>query len=810
MRNGLLARVAVVAWLGALAASGCANDGAIIPDTTKVLDGSTLAALISVTDDELRFSAETPQLASLFPGDVLVASTSDNTPYGLLRKLVAKRTEQQEVVLSTSPAKLEDAIYKGKVRLTRTLTEADLVSGMPEGLSVKGGEAGLVIGFNEVALDGAGDVLASGSLTIAPSIDLTIEIDLGGINELSFGLSVEQGASLELLANDGASLNQEVTIGPPLIFGSYVVEVATVPVVLTPVMTFFVGASGEVTASLSSNISQSSSYSLGLGYKDGAFGPIQTSSFNSIFDPPQVKDHASAKLYAGPELEVLVYGAVGPFVKADAYLRANASFGGSPPCLMWDLRGGLEAVIGVDFILSYETQILDVSEQLADSDGCASESPPATWSKTLGGSNREGVHSIQQTSEGGFIMAGRSLSFIQATDATWVVKLDAGGNILWQKAYGNIEQPSGIRQTSDGGYLVSSGRAGVTSNIAYFTRLDPYGHVVWAKAYQSMDGRGLMPHALRLHADGSFTVAGALGYFGDGGKAWVAKFAQDGTPLWSKQYGGGGWDRANDLLVDGDGSYIVAGTSTSYGGSAGDFWALKLGANGEIVWQRVYGGDSVEVGYGITTYGSAGYLMVGSSISFQNPESTEDDFEDALVVRLGLDGALAAVTNLDAQTTVDAGYDILETSDGGHVVAGFSGLTNSNLWLFKVGGSGKWTKLYGGSATDVPGGNPGSAFEGIGDLLLETVDGNLVVGGSTDSFGNDYQAWVMQVTQTGAIDFNPSSPAFDVNAGGSFDNPVAHTFTTSAVALDAPLIGATVPAEVVTVITASTAEQQAP
>lgn len=810
MLNGASERFVIAALLAALAASGCANDGAIIPDTTEVLDSDTLEALVLVTDDELRFSTETPQLASFSPGDVLVASTSDSTPYGLLRKLVAKRAEQQQIVLSTSPAKLEDAIYKGKVRLTRTLTEADLVGGMPEGMSLKAAEAGLVIGFNDVALDGTSNVLASGSLTIAPSIDLTIDIDLGGINELSFGLTVEQGANLELVANDGASLSQEATIGPSLIFGSYIVEVATVPIVFTPVMTFFVGATGEVTAMLSSTISQSSEYSLGLGYKDGGFGPTQTHSFNSIFDPPHVKDHTSAKLYAGPELEVLVYGAVGPFVNADAYLRTNASFGGSPPCLMWDLRGGLEATIGVDFILSYETQVFNVSEELANSGGCASESPPATWSKTLGGSNREGVHSIQQTSDGGFIMAGRSLSFIQATDSTWIVKLDAGGNILWQKAYGNIEQPSGIRQTSDGGYLVSSGRAGVTSDIAYFTRLDPYGHLVWAKAYQSMDGRGLMSHALRLHADGSFTVAGTLGYFGDGGNAWVAKFAEDGTPVWSKQYGGAGWDRANDLLVNADGSYVVAGTTASYGGSAGDFWALKLDPNGDIVWQRVYGGDSVEVGYGITTYGSDGYLMVGSSTSFQNPESVEDDFEDALVLRLGANGSLETATNLDAETTVDAGYDILETRDGGHVVAGFSGLTNSNLWLFKVGGSGKWTKLYGGSATDVPGGDPGSAFEGIGDLLLETADGSLVIGGSSNSFGSDYQAWLMQVTQTGAIDFNPSSPAFDVNAAGSFDNPAAHSFSTSALALDAPLIGATVPAEVVTAITTSTADQQAP
>lgn len=810
MSDGTVKCAAILTLLGALGAVGCGGDAdPIIPDTTKVLDGITLAALVSVSDNELRFSAETPQLASLVPGDVLVASTSKKTPYGLLRRLDASRMEQGEVVLNTSAAKLEDAIHRGKIRLSRTLTEADLASGVPAGMSVKASEAGLVIGFNDVALDGAGNVSASGSLTIAPSVDLTIDIDLGGINELSFGLSVEQGANLELVSNDGASLSHEITIGPPLVFATIIVEVATVPVVFTPVMTFFVGANGEVSAALSSTISQSSSYSLGLGYKNGSFGPIQDSSMSSIFDPPQVKDKANAKLYAGPELDVLVYGTVGPYVKADAYLRANASFGGSPPCLMWDLRAGLEAVIGVDFLLSYETQILDASEELVNSGGCAGEPPPATWSKTFGGDNREAVHSIQQTSEGGFIAAGRSLSFIQATSATWIVKLDAAGDILWQKAYGNIEEASGIRETADGGYLVSSGSAGVTSDIAYFTRLDSYGHVIWAKAYQSMDGRGLMAHALRLHTDGSFTVAGTLGYFGDGGDVWVAKFGEDGAPLWSKHYGGAGWDRANDLLVNTDGSYVVAGTTVTYGDGA--FWALGLDPNGEILWQTAHGGDSVEVGYGITTYGSSGYLMVGSSTSFQNPQSQDDDFEDALVLRLGLDGSLETATNLDAATTVDAAYDVLETSDGGHVVAGLSsGLTNSNLWMFKVGGSGKWTKLYGGPQTDLPGADPGSAFEGIGDLLLESPEGRLVVAGSTNSFGGDYQAWVMQVTQTGSIDFNASSPAFEVNGTGSFDNPLVNSVSTSAQALDAPLVAASVPAEVVTVITTSTAEQQAP
>jgi hypothetical protein len=130
--------------------------------------------------------------------------------------------------------------------------------------------------------------------------------------------------------------------------------------------------------------------------------------------------------------------------------------------------------------------------------------------------------------------------------------------------------------------------------------------------------------------------------------------------------------------------------------------------------------------------------------------------------------------------------------------------------MFKVGGSGKWTKLYGGPQTDLPGADPGSAFEGIGDLLLETPEGRLVVAGSTNSFGGDYQAWVMQVTQTGSIDFNASSPAFEVNGTGSFDNPSVNSVSTSAQALDAPLVAASVPAEVVTVITTSTAEQQAP
>ena len=158
--------------------------------------------------------------------------------------------------------------------------------------------------------------------------------------------------------------------------------------------------------------------------------------------------------------------------------------------------------------------------------------PSDYWAKTYGGEEGDQANSIQQTSDGGYIMAGRTWSFGAGIHDYWVLKLDANGDVTWQKTYGgeDWDQANSIQQTSDGGYIV----AGCTRSFG----------------------------------------AGHYDY-------WVLKLDANGGVTWQKTYGGENEDRAYSIQQTSDGGYIVAGYKLS-GAFSTDYWVLKLDANGSI------------------------------------------------------------------------------------------------------------------------------------------------------------------------------------------------------------------------------------
>lgn len=805
-------RIALLAAIGvALFPAACVwpppSEDVIIPDTTKVLDDGTVAALTSVTEDELRFEEETALLADVAPGDVIVVPVSDLTPYGLLRTVDTIQADGAQVMVRTGPATLPDAILQGTVTLHRTLTRDDLAAGAlasaeSDGIRVTALATGLAIAFDDVALNDAGTVRASGNLVIEPTLDLTIRISLTeGLEEVGFRFGATQGASLEIVGDDAAQFDKEVTIGTPLIFAPIVVDVGGVPVVFTPIVSFVAGGNGEVTGHLYGQVSQRAEYSVGLAYENGSIDATHTKDLAAQSDPPLITSSASTTLYTGPRFEMLMYGILGPHVEVDAYARANAAVSGFPSCLQWDLVAGLAGFVGFDFILDYEAKVFDASETIAERGDCTDGDPARAWSRTFA-SDAQSVQSIQRTEDGGFITAGYHMDVARNEPfGASVMRHDADGGILWQRAYSYRVTgfPSAIRRTADGGYLFGSGGwATGSSNEAVVSRIDANGNLIWAKAYDANDGRPLWPEAIAMHVDGSFAVAGSHGWSTDAGDVWVASFAEDGTPLWSKSFGSAGWDLANDLLVLADGSHVIAATNDA-GGSGGDLWVLELDRDGDVTWQTEYGGGPINAPtFGgtaatVARYGS-GYLLLG--------EVGGAEF-DTIVLQLEEDGTLAQSFAFDANTSspgFDGVSDLLVTQDGGFVIAGGSG---NERWLFKSGGSSAWHKVYAVS---------GSSVAISGDDLLETADGSLVVASSIRSCSGSSacEAWLMQVTKNGAIEFDDDSGAYVANANATIYGPDVSVRDTAVTAMDTAITVTDITAEVEVDVTDVSESQQAP
>ncbi|HVX28799.1 MAG TPA: hypothetical protein VHB70_20795, partial [Parafilimonas sp.] len=195
------------------------------------------------------------------------------------------------------------------------------------------------------------------------------------------------------------------------------------------------------------------------------------------------------------------------------------------------------------------------------------QTPFLQWQKTYGGNQQEYANSIEQTKDGGYIIAGNTYSKNNG-DVTnnhgnsdyWIVKTDAFGNIQWQKSYGGSlnDVANSIQQTTDGGYIVAGYAA-------------------------SNNGDVIGNH-------------GSADY-------WVLKLDASGNIQWQKSLGGSDFERANIIQQTVDGGYIVAGFSYSNNGDvtgnhgSADYWIVKLDSTGNIEWQKSLGGSAYEEPY---------------------------------------------------------------------------------------------------------------------------------------------------------------------------------------------------------------------
>jgi len=369
----------------------------------------------------------------------------------------------------------------------------------------------------------------------------------------------------------------------------------------------------------------------------------------------------------------------------------------------------------------------------------------AQWANTYGGPGDEGADSIQQTTDGGYIVAGGTNSFGAGGNDFWVLKLNPDGTVAWQKTYGGPEDEEGassIQQTRDGGYIVAGGTTsfGAVDGDSWVLKLHPNGTVAWQRTYGGT-GDDIAGH-IQQTSDGGYIMAGGTNSFGAGGSDfWVLKLNPFGGVAWQKTYGGTGDEGASSIQQTTDGGYIVAGETNSFGaGGRGDFWVLKLNPDGTVDWERTYGGESDDYAFAIRQTSDGGYIVAGVTYSFGTGG-------DIMVLKLNPDGTVAWQKTYGGSDWDWAySYSIWQTTDGGYIVAGETksfGAGNTDILILKLDASGNivWQRTYGGGG-----------FESASPIQ-QTTDGGYIVAGRTDSFGAGGRGdfWVLKLDVNGEI-----------------------------------------------------------
>ena len=368
------------------------------------------------------------------------------------------------------------------------------------------------------------------------------------------------------------------------------------------------------------------------------------------------------------------------------------------------------------------------------------------WAKTFGGPQFESANSIQQTSDGGYIVAGASNSFGTLFAQGWVLKLDAAGTTQWVKRYGfgDGDTLNSIQQTSDGGYIV----AGSTFLFvqppkltdAWIFKLDGNGNVEWSRTFGGSQND--YANSVQQTSDGGYIVAGSSASFetAGGSDAWVFKLNQAGDLVWQQTFGGTADDAANSVQKTSDGGYIVAGTTSSFGAGNQDAWVLKLDGIGTIQWQKAYGGALGDGASSVRQTSDGGYIVAGTTSSFGT------GFPYAWVFKLDADGIVEWQKRY-GHGDGDAANAVEQTSDGGYIIAGSSYFfvlpsRLNDAWIFKLDGNGNlfWERTFGGSNDDY-------AYS-----VRQTSDGGYIVAGETDSFGaGRTDLWIFRTDGNGEI-----------------------------------------------------------
>jgi hypothetical protein len=352
---------------------------------------------------------------------------------------------------------------------------------------------------------------------------------------------------------------------------------------------------------------------------------------------------------------------------------------------------------------------------------CAQSPCPGAvqWQQSYGGNNLDILSRVCPTSDGGFVVLGWSdvqsfggnkASTNYGRDDFWVLRLDASGNKVWETSLGGsqIEFSGDIQQTTDGGFIL----VGSSNSQTDGTKTSP--------------NQGLP----------------------ETGDVWVIRLDADGHQLWDRTFGSTNADHAVRVLPTTNGGFMIGGSSYGEGGNKSsstfghwDYWLIALDADGNKLWERIYGGTEEDSLTSMERTSDGGFILCGYSYSRPSGNKTSPNYglADAWVVRVDAGG------NVLWQQTVggdfyDYGFCVKETPDGGFAIGGAAasgisgnkdtpnlGFTILDAWLIKLDADGNklWDRVYGGSWEDQ-----------LGSLVV-LADGGFLLGAVSSSDDGD-------------------------------------------------------------------------
>ena len=319
------------------------------------------------------------------------------------------------------------------------------------------------------------------------------------------------------------------------------------------------------------------------------------------------------------------------------------------------------------------------------------------WEKSFGGSSKDYQPDVKQTNDNGYIILGRTLSFGAGENDLWVIKIDENGTEQWNTTFGKqyYDYSSEIQQTSDDGYIIV-GSVNLYEPLLFdvwLIKIDGEGKEQWNRTFgePQQEDFGCSVHQT---SDGGYIVAGDTMSYGHnkGYAVWLIKTDAQGIEQWNRTYGGtDAWGGAISVDLTSDDGYIILSNREQYEPKQVDVWVIKTGQYGDEQWNKTYGGTQKD-DYGCVMYETSdqGYVIIGTIADLEGTDS------DAWMEKIDFTGDEQWSKTYGGKEW-DTAYSGHQTSDGGYIITGstqsFAKNDKSDVWLIKTDSQGKSTTM---------------------------------------------------------------------------------------------------------------------
>jgi len=308
------------------------------------------------------------------------------------------------------------------------------------------------------------------------------------------------------------------------------------------------------------------------------------------------------------------------------------------------------------------------------------QAPDTLWTKIIGGSDDDSGNCIQQTNDGGYIITGETKSFGAGLNDIWLVKTNELGDTLWTKTYGGSadENCNSVQQTSDGGYILFTERVFFSSDYwkVWLIKTNETGDTNWTKIIGG-NKHYFVQSGIELIGEGYIFVGYHKTSAAGPEDLWIVKTDATGDTIWTKTYGATDRDLGNQIKQTADCGYIIAASTRSFGAGDNDCWLIRTNSSGDTLWTKTFGGTEADFCSSVWQTSDNGFILVGSTRSF----GTANGKYDIWMIKTNNTGD-TLWTRTFGGVENDGAFSIQQTVDEGYILVGYKGIDTFNNDVF--------------------------------------------------------------------------------------------------------------------------------